>query len=356
MEKKIITFIVPAYNAEVTLSRTIESILRQTSDRYKIIIINDGSTDQTEEIGKNYAQKYPNKVNYVYQENRGLGGARNHGMDLADTPYIAFLDSDDWIKADYVKIIAEQIEKSGGQAPEIVMTLAEIYNEDSKLITQWYDKPLFDELFPTDGVCVNPQKNKKIYRTDVSQCRKILQTAFIKKIQFRFREQVKWEDIFPHFYLLTHCKRCMGIGSVGFYYRKGGANQITASRGKDRMDLITVYEDLLPYLCSPNKKLIYPVVRIMVSFGNEGIKMADTDTRKELVKALYQFFKRVPKSCDRALYREGKKYCGKSEMRQYYIFLNVIRRKWLLTVFYDYLYRDVSEQLLKKAVRKLKGK
>lgn len=356
MENALITFIIPAYNAENTLSRTVESILGQTSEMYKIIIINDGSVDRTDEIGKDYYQKYPNKIEYICQKNRGLGGARNHGMEMAITPYIVFLDSDDWIKADYVKNIALQLEKEKTQKPEMIMTLPEIYNENSKQIMQWYDYELFSELFPKDGVCINPQTNKKIYGMDVNQCRKVLQMEFVRKIQFRFRENIKWEDIEPHFYLLTHCRSCMGIGSIGFYYRKGNIHQITASRGRDRMDLITVYKDLLPYLYSADRQLIYPVMHIIVSFGNEGIKIADMDTRKTLVKALYVFFKKVPKSCDKILYQEGRKHYGKSEMRQYHLFLNIIRHKWLLALFYDYLYRNASEQLLKKVFRKLKRK
>ena len=360
MDREIISFIVPAYNAEVTLHRTIQSILNQTSDSYRIIIINDGSTDKTEEIGKAYSQKYPGRITYVYQPNRGLGGARNHGIELADTEYISFLDSDDWLMPHYVEHIAAQLEKNPGQKPEIIMTLPQIYDENSKLIADWYDQPLFRELVPEDGAYINPQADSRIYRTDVNQCRKILQMDFVKKVHFRFREKVKWEDVFPHFYLLSNCQICMGIGSVGFYYRKGNSNQITASRGKDRMDLLQVYDDLLTYLQETEQGkahedvMRYPVMRIMVSFANEGIRMADLDTRKELVKALYRFFKNVPEAYDKVLFREGKKYCGKSEIRQYRIFLAVIRNRALLPIFYDYIYRDASEQLVKKVFRKLK--
>lgn len=356
MQKELITFIVPAYNAEPTLQTTLDSILWQTSQSWKLIIVNDGSTDKTEEIGKRYERKYPEKVRYLYQQNKGLGGARNSGMELADTPYIAFIDSDDWLKADFVKNIEEQIEKNKKEKPEIILILPEIYDENSRCVLPWYDEQLFLHIFPKDGQCVNPQKDKRIYMTDVSQCRKVVQADFIKRIQFRFREHVKWEDIYPHFYLITHCWSCMGIGSAGFYYRKGSEHQITASRGRDRMDLLTVYNDLLPYLHQRDRALIYAVMRIMVSFANEAVKLADTDVRKELVLALYRFFKAVPRSCDRELYRQAKEHLGKSEVRQYHIFLAVIRHRPLLKVFYDYLYRDASEQILKKIVRKLKRK
>ncbi len=359
MDGKLITFIVPAFNAEKTLTRTIDSILKQTSNKYKVIIIDDGSKDRTGEIGAAYSQNYPEIITYVYQDNKGLGGARNQGMRLADTPYISFLDSDDWIMPRYVETVALQLEVHNFDKPEIVMILPLIYNENSKQILDWYDKRLFEELFPEDGVCINPQEETKIYCSEVSQCRKILQLEFVRKIDFQFREQVKWEDVYPHFYLLSNCKCCMGIGSVGFYYRKGSGQQITASRGRERMDLLIVFDDLLNYIKSIERKtyiqgIRYSAMRAIVSFANEGIRMADMDTRKALVKALYQYFKKIPKNYDRLLLKEGKKRCGKSELRQYRIFLTVIRRRFFLPVFYDYIYRDASEKMVKKILGKIK--
>lgn len=357
MEKEILTFVVPAYNAASTINRTIDSILTQNCDRYKIIIINDGSTDSTDEIGKNYAKKYPEKIKYIYQNNRGLGGARNHGIDLADTPYIVFLDSDDWLMPGYVEKVVQQIINNIEDTPQIILTLPQVYNENSKLIDDWYDKELFQTLFKKDGDLVNPQQDKMIYQTDVNQCRKILQVEFIKKIKFKFRERVKWEDVYPHFYLLSHCRKCMGIGSTGFYYRKGNLGQITETRGKDRLDLIIVINDLLKYVfkVEQGKKMLqmmkYPMMKIMVSFANEGIRMADMDTRRELVNELHKTFKQIPASFYRELKREGKKYCSNSEMRQYKLFMGIIKRKILIRLFYDYFYRDASEILVKRFIK-----
>ena len=95
--KEKITFVVPAHNAEATLERTLNSILNQTDQRYKIVIINDGSTDGTEDICKRYEKTYLDKVTYRYQESKGPGGARNYGMTLVETEYVSFLDSDDWL-------------------------------------------------------------------------------------------------------------------------------------------------------------------------------------------------------------------------------------------------------------------
>ncbi|MBE5878165.1 MAG: glycosyltransferase family 2 protein, partial [Lachnospiraceae bacterium] len=219
-----ITFVVPAYNAEATLVRTIESILHQTDERYKIIIVNDGSTDGTDRICQDYAKSRMDKIAYIKQENRGLGGARNRGMDAVTTAYVSFLDSDDWLMPEYVENINKQLEQ---HTPQMIMTLPQIYHEGSKAIKDWYDKKLFEQVFGSEGAMINPQEDLRIYQFEMNLCRKVLHMDFLKEIQFRFREKIKWEDVYPHFYLLSKCQHCMGVGSVGFYYRIGGAGQIT---------------------------------------------------------------------------------------------------------------------------------
>lgn len=356
MTEPQITFVVPAYNAQATINRTIESILRQTDDRYKIIIVNDGSTDDTEKICMSYEKQYPQKITYIYQENRGLGGARNKGMQLTKTQFVSFLDSDDWIVPEYVENIIFQLEKKGNDFPEIIMILPQIYNENSKIVSSWYDKELFEEIFISDGQIVNPQIDTRLFWTDVNQCRKLLNMDFVNRVHFQFREQIKWEDVCPHFYLLTQCQSCMGIGSVGFYYRKGNSSQITALRGKDRLDLIIVYQDLLKLLKNTHiskaadNQLKAAAVQLMISFAREGIRMADTDTRKELVLELNQIFKKIPKKWFRKAQKNNK------DAVRYQLFQMVVKHKLLNRWFYDYLYQYASETFIKKIIKTFRRK
>lgn len=351
MEEKI-TFIVPAFNAEATISRTIDSIVHQTNSRYKIVIINDGSTDGTDAICQGYVQKYPDKITYRYQQNRGLGGARNHGMELAETEYISFLDSDDWLMPEYVENILEQLEAHTDTNVEIVMTLPQIYHEGSRAVSDWYDKTRFEKLFSKDGDIINPQLKTEIYQFEVNQCRKVLQMDFIKRISFRFREQIKWEDVYPHFYLLSKCTSCMGIGSVGFYYRIGSNGQITASKGKDRLDFLIVMREVLDYIEKEKRTdLQFPAMRVFVRFAIWGIRMADMNTRKQLVLELYQIFKQIPKRYYKALQKGCKNSYSKADARQYRLFMLAIRHRLLCFIFYDYLYQDMGERIIKKMLR-----
>ena len=344
----IITFVVPAYTAQDTLERTIESILHQTDDRYLVILVNDGSTDRTHEICEQYAGQYADKITYVKQENRGLGGARNHGMEFVNTPYVSFLDSDDWLMPDYVEKISNCI-ASNKEEIEMILTLPKIYHEKSGVVREWYDEGLFHEIFSNDGVVINPQEEKRVYQFEVNFCRKVLNTDWLRKISFQFREQIKWEDVFPHFYLLSKCRHCMGVGSVGFYYRIGNSGQITASRGKDRLDMLCVFEDICEYVKKESREdICFPVMRVMVRFAIWGIRMSDTDTRRRLVKALHQFFIRLPKQYKKALRQGTRKNYAKADAMQYYLFLFAIEVKPLNWIFYDYLYQDIGERLVKK--------
>lgn len=99
MEK--ISVIVPVYNVSQYLRKCIDSILEQDYKNFEIILINDGSTDDSEKICDEYAEKYTN-INVYHQKNRGLSSARNYGMSKATGKYLAFVDSDDFVMKDFL--------------------------------------------------------------------------------------------------------------------------------------------------------------------------------------------------------------------------------------------------------------
>lgn len=103
------SIIVPVYNAAHTIGRCIDSVLSQSLDDYELIIINDGSNDQTEAICLQFNN---DKIIYRRQENRGVSAARNRGLDLATGKWICFLDSDDSLEPDYLAEVSERTEES----------------------------------------------------------------------------------------------------------------------------------------------------------------------------------------------------------------------------------------------------
>ena len=108
MGKELISVIVPVYNAEKYLQKCLDSILEQTYQNLEIIIINDGSTDNSGQICQEY-EKQDDRIIYIEKENSGVSDTRNAGMDRMTGTYVTFVDSDDWLEPNYVKFLYEKV-------------------------------------------------------------------------------------------------------------------------------------------------------------------------------------------------------------------------------------------------------
>lgn len=93
----MISIIVPVYQAELTLSRCIESITGQSYLNWELLLINDGSSDSSGEICNKYSEKDP-RIKVYHKINGGVSSARNLGLDKASGEFVTFIDSDDWIE------------------------------------------------------------------------------------------------------------------------------------------------------------------------------------------------------------------------------------------------------------------
>ena len=101
---KLISVAIPVYNGETTLRKCVDSILAQTYENIEVILVNDGSTDRSEDICRSYEQIDP-RVKVISKENGGLSSARNAGIDKSRGEYIFFIDSDDWIDSDTLEVL-----------------------------------------------------------------------------------------------------------------------------------------------------------------------------------------------------------------------------------------------------------
>ena len=104
MEEKLISVIIPVYNAAEYLPRCLDSILNNTYRNLEVLCINDGSKDNSLEVLNDYAAQ-DSRVKVIDQENAGVSAARNRGLDEATGEYIAFVDSDDWVHRQFFKVL-----------------------------------------------------------------------------------------------------------------------------------------------------------------------------------------------------------------------------------------------------------
>jgi len=107
-----VTVVIPAYDRAHLLGRAIDSVLGQTLTPAAVIVVDDGSVDDTKAV----VQAYGDEVRYVWQLNAGGAAARNHGVELAETEWVAFLDSDDLWLPNHLELLAEAVEGTAGAA------------------------------------------------------------------------------------------------------------------------------------------------------------------------------------------------------------------------------------------------
>ncbi len=108
----LISVIVPVYQVEAYLDRCMASLLAQTYENLEIILVDDGSPDGCPGLCDSYAQK-DRRVRVIHQDNRGLSGARNTGIEAAGGDYLAFVDSDDYVSRDFIRTLYELLEETG---------------------------------------------------------------------------------------------------------------------------------------------------------------------------------------------------------------------------------------------------
>ena len=126
-----ISIIVPVYNVEKYLKRCIDSILNQSFTNFELILVDDGSTDNSGKIIDEYAIK-DERIKVIHKENGGQGSARNRGLDIAKGNYIGFVDSDDWIHKDMYKCMYQIINEDSTDIVQVGHNTVEKYTKDKR--------------------------------------------------------------------------------------------------------------------------------------------------------------------------------------------------------------------------------
>ena len=145
--EKLVSVIVPVYNTEKYIKRCIDSILRQTYKNIELILINDGSNQGEEDIILDYMAKDA-RVKYVKNElNIGLYKVRIKGLEYATGEYITFVDSDDYVSVDYIRLLVDKAVKN--KADMVFATTVMETTEGSRYINVWQDIEL--NKLPLEG-------------------------------------------------------------------------------------------------------------------------------------------------------------------------------------------------------------
>ena len=196
------SIIIPVYNGAATLDRCLRSILTQTYEDYQVVIVDDGSTDATLTIARDWAAR-DTRFQVVSEPCYGPGAARNRGLILAQGEYVVYMDADDyWVRDDLLQELADRIEN---KPADVYMYQMAKVTEDGTVLER-YTKPPFanaDQVLPLDDVYEDLVRDGHTLAAAWNKC--VRRTLMLEK-GIRFREDVLCEDIDWVLQLFSHVK------------------------------------------------------------------------------------------------------------------------------------------------------
>lgn len=240
--EKMMTVVVPVYNVEKYLRGSLESIIKAGIDDMEILIINDGSTDGSEEIIKEYVEKYPNYIRYIKQKNKGLGAVRNVGLKNAKGKYIVSIDSDDTIHPNFIKDAYAYCQKD---IDVILFDWLSITKEGS---------------FPTTALdtllSIKNRYKSILYATIMpSTCNKIVKKSLYKKVGVEFVEGLKFEDLSTNPIVLLEAKTIKYFNKPYYEYMIRDSSIMRSSAGTHMIDIIKILENRLMAYCKNHREI-----------------------------------------------------------------------------------------------------
>ena len=243
----MISIIVPVYNVEKYLEECLDSIQNQTYSDIEVILVNDGSLDNSKDICEKYC-KEDNRFKLINQANQGQSVARNHGVAASTGEFIAFVDSDDIIRQDYLEVLIRYMsEEVDIVESQFTVHKKEFFNENYKEINVIFegDSEEAVKAVPKHVISVNPVT--KLYR------RSVVETV-------PYLEGLIFEDIYSGVGMLKYIRRIIKSDYTGYYYRQHGTSTMHRTFTEKNLNVFTVSdklidlysdrENLLPYIGS----------------------------------------------------------------------------------------------------------
>ena len=260
-----LSVIVPCYNGEKFIGRCLESLVNQTLQDIEIIVINDGSTDNSQDIIDSYANKYHNIKAYKIP-NSGIADARNFGVSKVETPYFGFLDCDDYTDVTmFEKMYNKAIETN---AQVVVSNFYWVKGKKKKLEKEGPYNTGKDMLIHLFAVLWN----------------KIYDTAFVRSTNIRFPSGNRYEDAYFLYCLAPNIERLSFVDEAFVHYVQHD-NSITHNNNEEVKNMITIFDNILNYYAHTNRYDEYhdelEYLHIKFFLGNSFLRSARIDDKQD---------------------------------------------------------------------------
>lgn len=309
-----ISIIIPAYNAEKYIEKCLDSIISQTKKELEIIVVNDGSTDNTESIVKNYKDK---RIKYFKNKNQGIGKTRNFGIEKATGKYIMFIDSDDYIEKNECEKLYCKAENNN-----LDIVICDFYKV--------YDSGKIEQIHTPNFNDSSLKDNPDIITEYLCPWAKLYNRKMIIDNNIKFVENLKYEDAPFVIKALCTAKKIGKVDECLNYYLIHG-NSETTVRDRRCFDILKIIDIIRKetkdkeYLKDKIDKL---TVRIITNYTIQQRMQKDKKIGMEFIDKAFEYLEReIPN------YKDNKYFENRSTLKR------LIEKNKILTKIYCKLYR-----------------
>ena len=295
MKKELISVIIPVYNVEKFLPYSLESVTNQTYKNLEIILIDDGSTDQSKKICEDYA-KIDKRIKLITQSNQGAATARNTGLDVAKGTYIGFVDSDDVISKRFYECLHKLIIETESDISEC----ASVQISDEDLFNKHF---FFDEIDNLDFITTDSlgalnrinSEEKYITGKSIVVWNKLYKRHLFNNIRFPIGK--KYEDDLTTYKIFNKINKLVSTEKVLYNYVQRKNSLMHKAFSMERLEAIEVFDNYERFFNEYNNQYLYDkclvrYLRILTTILEELCK-SDYKNKPKVKKMLEQKFKEV---------------------------------------------------------------
>lgn len=285
-----ISIIVPIYNASKYLKKCLDSLVNQTKKELEFILVNDGSTDDSESIIESYKD---DRIKYFKRSNHGIGKTRNFGISKSTGKYIMFLDSDDYLKTDACEVLYKKIEKE-----KLDLVVCDFYRVNSNVLEEKIND--FKNTFLKDNpkllLDINLAPWNKIYRSDL-----------IKQNEIKFIEDLKYEDAPFVALALLKSKKIGKVNKALVYYTVHDKSETTV-RDERIFDIIKIVDIIRGYFKNydwSRDVVDMLTIKILVNYNIQQRNISDKKLRNKFIDSTFDYFERnIPNYRQNSYFKE----------------------------------------------------
>ena len=285
-----ISVVVPVYNVEKYLRECLDSLANQTFEDFEVICVNDGFDDSSPDILEEYASE-DERFKIVSQENKGLSGARNTGMNYIKGRYLLFLDSDDWLELNALELLYNH---ANALNSEMVIFPYRYFNQETKQ----YEENDFTKLNMFDSSVDNKNFNYKnipetVFRIPHESI-KLYDVKTLKKLAVKFPEGLNYEDAYFFYKIFFKLNKVSIIRTPIYNYRIRNDSICTTGTEKsfDIFKILTSIENFLKedeiYESFKDEFILFTVINLKFVYLRLDERFRDRYLEK--IKKNYEFF------------------------------------------------------------------